>query len=109
MQRRTCRPIVLKRVERRLAVSIERHYLSIDHRFIGHRRQRLHDAGIPYVEVVVVSGAELHLASVLHSQGAVAVELNLVLDVRPFRQLLGAQQEHRFDETHETSLRFSLA
>src|SRR5262249_28678759 len=75
MQRRTCRPIVLKRVERRLAVSIERHYLSIDHSFIGHRRQRLHHAGIPYVEVVVVLGAELDLAPALHCQGAVAVEL----------------------------------
>jgi hypothetical protein len=57
-------------------------------------------SGIPPVKVVVVSRAELHLASALYRQGAVTVELYLVLDVRPFRQLFAAQQEHRFDKTH---------
>jgi hypothetical protein len=49
------------------------------------------------------------LPPALHCQSAVAVELYLELDVRPFRQLLSAQQEHRFDETHQTSLKFIFA
>ena len=46
VQRRAGRAIVLQRVEGRPAVRIERHDLAVDDRFIRHRRQRLHDAGI---------------------------------------------------------------
>ena len=47
MKRRRREPVILERVERRPAVAVERDYLAVDHRFIGHRRERLHDAGIP--------------------------------------------------------------
>ena len=77
---------------------IQRDDFAINDRVIGHRRQGFDDAGIARGEIVVVSRAEMDFPSALYGKGAIAVELKLIDDIRPFRQLLSAQKKHGFDE-----------
>ena len=44
------RAVILKRVERWLAVRIEGDDFTVDHRFVGHGRERLRDARITHVK-----------------------------------------------------------
>jgi len=57
------------------------------------------DARILQREVVVVSGAELDLATRFYRERPVSVELNFVQPIRALWQPVGAQQQHRFDES----------
>jgi len=45
--------VILEHAEGRPALGIERYDLAVDDGVIGHIRQRLHDAGVAGVEIVV--------------------------------------------------------
>jgi hypothetical protein len=58
--RRWRRAVVLKRIERRTALLVERHQLTVNHCVVGKPFQRLHNCGVPGVEVVVIAGSHVH-------------------------------------------------
>jgi hypothetical protein len=89
---------VLQQAENRLTASVERHHLSVDYSFIRQLLQCCHNAGIAFSEVLVVAGPEPDLSAGLDRQRPIAVELDLVPPAVALGQLIGAQQEHRFDK-----------
>jgi hypothetical protein len=52
----------------------------------------------PGREIIAIPGHEPNAASALYAKRPVAVELDLVFPIRPFRQLRNGQALHRLDE-----------
>ena len=75
VERCACGAIVLQHIERRPALGIERNDFAVDHSVIRHRIQRLHDAGIAAIEVVIVPGAKLQFAAGFDGEGAISIKL----------------------------------
>jgi hypothetical protein len=74
MQIRACRGI-LQQIERRFALTVQRHDFTIDHGIVRQRAHRLYDSGISTVEVVVVPRAQMHLVAGFDRERPVVINL----------------------------------
>src|SRR6516164_1168567 len=71
---------------------------TVQDRFIWHSAECGRYRGISLRKVIIIARSQLHLATALDGQGAVAIELNFVQPISTLRQLLRPQEQHRFDE-----------
>jgi hypothetical protein len=78
------RASVLEQVEGGTAGCVQGDNFAVDHGLVGQRCERLDDARVCGVEILVVAGTEEHLAVGFDGQGPVPIELDLV---RPLRAL----------------------
>jgi hypothetical protein len=97
--RSRCRPVLLQGVERRTALFVECNHLTVDDRVVRHVGERIHDARVSDVEVVVVPRSQVNGPIALERNRAIAVELQLVQPSRIIGQRIRLQQQHRLDET----------
>ena len=71
---------------------VQGHYLAVNDRFIWLRPKRLCNSGISEVEVIVVSGSEMHLAARLDGQCPVPVQLKFICPVASLWQSLSLEK-----------------
>ena len=53
---------------------------------------------VPAAEIIVVTRTKLHLRIRLECDSSIAIEFQFIQPRRSFRELVGPQQEHRFDK-----------